>query len=351
MNRVVQSTERTSSAGTRPVDPLMRVRMAMLALAGDPKHDAGATMIYDHLSTGGKLLRARLALSTCAALGGSAFDAIDWAVAVELLHNASLIHDDIQDGDRLRRGKPSLWARYGTAQAINAGDLLLMLPFRALRAYPAGLQATLVQILAEHAETTVRGQIHELAVRHDPKDAWSDYVAVASGKTGTLFALPVRGAAQIAGVPPDRADRIAAAFASIGVLYQLQDDLLDPFDIKGRGAIASDIAEGRLSALILAHLELHPHERESVLQFLATPREDKCPDELGRLRARLQHGGAARELLSRIDARARALFMSESLAGMPEVRRIADDLVRQVLAPLRDLRPSPRRTTQGMNHT
>ena len=100
-------------------DLLAMVESRMIDLAGDRARDPGARMVREHLDTGGKRLRARLAIAACQALGGRAEDAIDWAAAVELLHNASLVHDDIQDGDRTRRGKPALWARYGPAQAIN----------------------------------------------------------------------------------------------------------------------------------------------------------------------------------------------------------------------------------------
>jgi geranylgeranyl pyrophosphate synthase len=131
-------------------DLLARVEARMTELGGDRLADPGARMVHEHLGAGGKRLRARLAIAACQALGGRAEDAVDWAAAVELLHNASLVHDDIQDGDRTRRGKPALWARYGSAQAINTGDLLLMLPFRALCRYPAEAQAALVQILAEY---------------------------------------------------------------------------------------------------------------------------------------------------------------------------------------------------------
>ena len=147
-------------------------------------------MVREHLGAGGKRLRARLAIAACQALGGRAEDAIDWAAAVELLHNASLVHDDIQDGDRTRRGKPALWARYGPAQAINTGDVLLMLPFRALRTYPAEVQAALVQILAEYGESTARGQIRELALTASPDKGWSEYFGCSVRQDGHAIRAP-----------------------------------------------------------------------------------------------------------------------------------------------------------------
>lgn len=328
-------------------EPLARVRHRMAELAGNRGDDPGARMLHDHLGSGGKQLRARLALAASDALGGSADDAIDWAAAVELLHNATLVHDDIQDGDRMRRGRPALWARYGTAQAINAGDLMLMLPFVALGRYPAELQATLVRILASYAEATARGQIRELALRQSVEQGWSDYLAAASGKTGTLFALPVRGAAAIAGLDSTRADAIGAAFASIGVLYQLQDDLLDLFDAKARGTEASDLYQGRLTALVLAHFDLYPGDRDALLAFLAEPREDKAESDVTHWKERLTHGGAAKHLLFRIDSLAVELLRADSLACMSGLHQVADDLVARVLEPLEAVRPTTRRTVHA----
>ena len=315
-------------------DLLAKVESRMAELVGDPDRDPGARMAHEHLESGGKRLRARLALAACEALGARAEEAVDWAAAVELLHNASLVHDDLQDGDPTRRGKPALWARYGPAQAINAGDLLLMLPFRVLRFYPPETQAALVQILAEHAESTARGQIRELALSASLDKGWSDYFSAATGKTGTLFALPIRGAAAIAGLEADKADGLAAVFRSIGVLYQLQDDLLDLFDVKGRGSRGSDLYEGRLSAVVLTHLDLHREEAPEVLKLLRTPREVTTQEEVLRMIDRFLEGGAVRHLLDRMHSLAAKLLDSEALRASPGIQAVARELVQGVLAPL-----------------
>jgi geranylgeranyl pyrophosphate synthase len=315
-----------------------QVELKMAELAGDRLADPGAQMIHEHLSQGGKRLRARLALSACQALSGRAEPALAWATAVELLHNASLVHDDVQDGDRTRRGRPALWARHGVAQAINAGDLLLMLPFRALREYPAALGGALVQILAEYAERTARGQIAELALTASLDKGWVDYFRAVSGKTGTLFALPVRGAAEIAGLGPEEAESLADTFGSIGVLYQLQDDLLDLFDAKGRGQRGSDIYEGRLSALVLSHLELHPGDTSELDQVLQRPRAETTPQDVTALIDRFVRGGAVQRLSDRIDALAAHVLASESLGISPDIDGVARALVARVLAPLQALK-------------
>jgi geranylgeranyl diphosphate synthase type I len=344
--KAATTTATTATKRARPLasvlleqtDWLEMVEARMTELAGDRLVDPGARMVREHLDAGGKRLRARLALAACQALGGRAEDAVDWATAVELLHNASLVHDDIQDGDRTRRGKPALWARYGSAQAMNAGDLLLMLPFRALSRYPAQSQAALVQILAEYAESTARGQIRELALSASLDKRWGDYFNAVSGKTGTLFALPVRGAAQLAGLRTAEAKNLALTFSSIGILYQLQDDLLDLFDAKGRDSRGSDIYEGRLSAVVLTHLDLHPDDVASVFQVLSKPRGQTTPEEVSMLIDLFIESGATQQLLRRIGSLASELLASDSLTASPEIRTVARELVQRVLAPLDALR-------------
>jgi len=327
-------TQATAPALLEPSDLLGQVEARMQSLAGERGADPGAQMVREHLGTGGKRLRARLALASCRALGGRPEDAIDWAAAVELLHNASLIHDDIQDGDRTRRGQPALWARYGTAQAINAGDLLLMLPFRALARYPAESQAALVQILADYAESTVRGQIREIELSAAPDKDWGDYFAAVSGKTGTLFALPVHGAAELAGVVPEDARELASAFSSVGAIYQLQNDLLDLVESKGRPTRGSDIYQGRLTALVLTHLDLHPGEADRLFSVLGKPREDTSVQEVDALIERFIDGGAALQLIGRIEHLASELLASDALRQSNDIHALATALVARVLAPL-----------------
>ena len=314
----------------------------MVELAGAGEQDPGAEMVHEHLQTGGKRLRARLALSACAAFGGDVANAIDWAAAVELLHNASLIHDDIQDQDRTRRGEPALWARHGAAQAINVGDLLLMLPFRALRSYPTDQQAALGQILAQYAEGMARGQILELSLTACADKGWDEYLCAVSGKTGSLFALPVRGAAELAGLPPDRADEVALCFSSIGVLYQLQDDVLDLFDVERRGRPGSDIYQGRLTAVVLTHLDLHPADADEMFAVLRKPRSETTGLEVSQMVERFVDGGAVEHLLNRIDRLASTLSVSDALGGFPEIQTVASALIDRVLTPLAALRGANR---------
>ena len=111
---------------------LLQVEARMKALAASETEDLLIRIVRDHLAAGGKRLRARPALDAAAAFNVENQAVIDRTCACELLYNASLIHDDVQDNDRKRRGKPSVWAVHGVKQAINADDLILMMSYRAV---------------------------------------------------------------------------------------------------------------------------------------------------------------------------------------------------------------------------
>ena len=315
------------------------VEHIMASLAAGDRIERTGVMVQEHLNTGGKRLRARLALTATSALGGQREDAIGWAAAVELLHNATLIHDDIQDGDRMRRGQPTTWVRHGTAQAINAGDLLLMLPFLALSrsATPDSVRWHLSRTLADQAARTVRGQVEELDMlpgRHLSRDA---YLRAVTAKTGGLFALPVEGAALIAGWEPEEATALAAEFLTLGVLFQLQDDVLDLYGEKGREAVGGDLREGKVSALVVEHLEAMPEDREWLMGLLETPREHTTQAAVDEAIRRFQRSGALDAVLDRIRELERALRTSPVLTKTPLLHRVALQISQLALAPIQHL--------------
>jgi len=299
--------------------------------------DRAGAMAKQHLATGGKRLRARLALTACEALGGASRHGIAFGAAVELLHNATLVHDDVQDGDTFRRGAPTLWAAHGTAQAINAGDFLLMLPYLAVAEVPGHLQGGLCRALAHHAIRTVRGQMAELDLLPEERLGWRDYTEAIAGKTGALIGLPVCGAALISGASWPYAQRLSLAFERLGVLFQLQDDVLDLYGDKGRAQVGCDLFEGKVSALVVAHLERHPQDRERLLGLLRAPRVSTRPEDVRATIVAFRQSGALEEVLDRI-----SLLMHETrtcpvLREEPALHQLALDLASLAVAPIQRL--------------
>ena len=192
----------------------------MMALAGSGPL---SEMVRTHLQTGGRRTRAQLALMAARALNVD--QAIGWAAACELLHNATLVHDDLQDGDRVRRGHPTLWATHGMAQAINSGDLMLMLPFMALNRQTCtpDQHVALSQALAKRAVRCVKGQALDLVLPNQASWSMADWLEVAIAKSGQLLALPIEGAAILA--CRDDSAALGDHFAKAGALYQGTYDL------------------------------------------------------------------------------------------------------------------------------
>lgn len=333
------------SGGLCRDDGLAGVEKLMLDLAGGT--DGGGFvgfMVRQHLGTGGKRLRARLALAAHEALGRERWAAIPWAAACELLHNATLVHDDLQDGDEMRRGHPTVWARHGAAQAVNAGDLLLMLPFLALERgdAPPHTRFALAAAIAARAAEVVRGQSAEIALGAASTVTRDAYLRAVDGKTGALFQLPVEGAAFLAGLPREQARSLGAAFRGVGVLFQLQDDVLDLYGDKGRGRAGMDLREGKVSALVVEHLEIHPGDGLWLRTLLALPR-DRTPDaEVERAIARFRDGGALTGVLLQVARLAREVADAPALRAEPALRRLACDLVAVALEPIAHVDGFPR---------
>ena len=218
-------------------------------------------MCRDQLASGGKRLRALLTPALVAAAGGPIDAARVFGAAVELIHNGTLVHDDIQDGDTLRRGRPTLWTQFGVAQGINAGDALLMGAIAAVlrsAVVPEDLRAPLGGLLAEALCETIRGQVADLALRDLPQPSLQDMESVHLAKTGPLFSACFVGAVRLL-----RRDLAAeqAAFVlgrEIGLAFQIRDDLLDLLGTKGRGDAGADLREGKPTWPVLVALRDHP---------------------------------------------------------------------------------------------
>lgn len=187
---------------------------------------AGQAAVY-HLQTGGQRLRARLAIQTGTALKLPVADTVSIAAASELVHNASLVHDDLQDRDATRHGVPSVWSVYGDGIAICAGDLLLSAAYCALAGVSRPhLLPTLMSRLHHRIFDASNGQCVDLTNEKIKVFSLADYERLAILKSGSLLALPMELALAASGelhaVPVAR--RAAESFA-IG--YQIFDDLND----------------------------------------------------------------------------------------------------------------------------
>ncbi len=275
-------------------------------LASSPMRE----MLQYHFSSGGKRLRPWLVYAAAEAYGKKKGSAISlqictpYALAVELIHNATLIHDDIQDGDESRRGQETLWVKYSVAQAINCGDAWFFIPQLLVQEanYASELKLSLLHLLQAKTLAVIDGQSQEFLLK-EKFSAGEDitvtqYLRMVEGKTSALFSMPLLGGAQIAGASALEQKALEQSALHLGRAFQIQDDLLDLWGNKGRGQQGSDIAEGKLSyplVLLLQHLGRNSQQRSQVEKIIQAPREKTSAEEIASVITLMEKEGIKEE--------------------------------------------------------
>jgi geranylgeranyl diphosphate synthase type I len=206
-------------------------------------------------ATAGKAIRPTLALLAAEAVGASPSIAVPAAAAVELVHSFSLLHDDVMDGDRTRRHRPTTWAAFGVGAAILGGDALLTLAFDVLAAseHPAATEA--MQRLSAAVQDLVDGQSADMAFETRADVDLPECLSMAEGKTGTLLGCACGLGALFAG-RPDQAIHLRTFGERLGLAFQLVDDLLGIWgDPKTTGKpVYADLRQRKKSLPVVAAL-------------------------------------------------------------------------------------------------
>jgi len=233
-------------------------------------------LLWDMLERGGKRFRPAMCLLACEAVGGRPADALPAAAAIELFHTMTLIHDDIEDDSHMRRGRPCLHVQHGIPLALNAGDGLFMMVWRALdRMKTTKERLEVERVLREAFVKVLEGQSIELGWYRSGKFGVSekDYVGMVKGKTGVLI-----GAACEVGVIMGRGSarqrKAMHEFGeAVGVAFQIQDDILNltGSEEKYRKEIGGDVREGKRTLMVIYALQkADAREREEIVRALGS---------------------------------------------------------------------------------
>ncbi len=262
--------------------------------------------LYDpltaHLSRIGKSLRPALCMATCRAFGGREDLASQSAVALEMLHNAFLVHDDIEDESELRHGKPTMHAEYGVPLAVNAGDTLNALSLRILRENLDVLGQKLTWLVFGEFDhmllESLEGQALELGwIRDNRRDiSASDYLRMVLKKTCWYsFIHPCRIGALIATRDATGLDRFNRFGYFLGTAFQIQDDLLNLLGNQDKYGkeIAGDLREGKRT-LMLVHLFKHASRDDAkrLSAFLGEPRSARSGADVDWILERMRTYGS-----------------------------------------------------------
>ncbi|WP_228771468.1 family 2 encapsulin nanocompartment cargo protein polyprenyl transferase [Actinokineospora iranica] len=267
----------------------------------------------------GKAVRPAVVLTAAKAVGGTQAEALPAAVAVELVHNFTLLHDDVMDGDRTRRHRPTAWSVFGLGSAILAGDALLTLAFDVLARSDHPNAQEGARILSAAVLAVQDGQAADLAFEKRADVGLAECVRMAEGKTGALLGCSAALGALFGRAAPDQVDHLRGYGECLGLAFQLVDDLL--------GVWGDPSATGKP---VYSDLE---NRKKSVPVVAALASETTAARELGSLYHRKASLSAA-ELV-------RAAELIERAGGRSWTQTRANTLLSDAIDHLRAARPTP----------
>ena len=310
-------------------------------LASVGQADYLAAPMREYPSRAGKGLRPSLCLATCEAFGGNIDDALPSAVAIELLHNAFLVHDDIEDASLLRRGEPTLHRRFGTALALNAGDALALQAVGTLRENIGALGPRLAdRVMLEFdfmSHQTVAGQALEIGwCRENRLDLEpDDYLDLIMKKTcWYTTVLPLRVGALIGSWGTADLEPMIDFGFHLGAAFQIRDDILNlvgDADVYGKEALG-DLLEGKRTLMLIHLLAVaDPSDGRWLEAYLARAVDQRRPEEAAHLHALMTTYGSiafTNEFASGV-ARSALASMEVAFAGLVDTpaRRFIAELV------------------------
>ena len=287
--------------------PRVEREMREVLAAAHAAHAAHYAMMHYHLGwadetlkpcavSSGKRIRPLLCLMACEAVGGNPVDAVPAAAAVEILHNFSLVHDDIEDGDETRRHRPTLWTLWGVPQAINVGDGMFALAYTALlragrrtdgavssAAAHNSLAAT--DLFSDACIRLTEGQHLDLSFEERVDVSVSEYLQMIEGKTAALIAGSASLGALFGGADLQQEQLLGSFGRNLGLAFQIQDDILgiwgDP-TVTGKAA-GNDILR-RKKSLPLLYASEHPVAAGRIMElWQGGIEEESLPEVLGLL--------------------------------------------------------------------
>jgi squalene-associated FAD-dependent desaturase len=254
--------------------------------------------VEHHLAGGGKRVRAALVLLSAAACGAEESSALPGAVSIELVHNFSLLHDDIIDGDHERRHRPTVWAEFGIGPAIVAGDALAILALQHLLEDPTPERLRSASMLAEATQAMIAGQADDMAFETMSAVSLEDCLGMELRKTGALLSCAASLGAILSGAPEPKVAALAEYGAHVGIAFQAVDDMLgiwgDP-SVTGK-PVGSDLAGHKKTLPVVSAISETNAAAEELRSIL-----DSSPDapDVERV-TRLIEDAGAREVVAEI---------------------------------------------------
>lgn len=269
-------------------------------------------------AAGGKRLRPYLVLKACELVGGDPDIAVPYAAAMEILHNFTLIHDDIMDNDSLRRGEPTVHSRWGVPIAIASGDLLFAKVYEAM--YRPAIQGTLpcdrvmesIKRVTDAAIAICEGQVLDVSYPNTSDVSEEDYIFMVGSKTSALFEACAEVGAIVGGGDEEQVEGVGSFAYDAGIAFQIVDDILGATaDEETLGKpVGSDLREGKKTLIFIHALKnASPEGKATILKVLGSA-DALASDVTAANRVLFESGSIeyAKEAARRYSANARAML-------------------------------------------
>ena len=242
-------------------------------------------IIYS-MSGGGKRLRPVLLLITLETFGGNIDEAMPAAMAVEIFHNFTLLHDDIMDNADVRRGKPSVYAKWGGNVALLSGDAMLITAYKHLTRISASVLPRVMNIFSDMALEVCEGQQYDMDFESMEKVSVVDYMQMIERKTSALLSGSAMIGATMAGASDDDVKKIYRFATELGLAFQLQDDVLDSYGDESLGKkIGGDILEGKQTFLMVQAMSRADAAQREVLRTTHLVEELTNEEKIAKVKA------------------------------------------------------------------
>ncbi len=280
------------------------------------------------LEGGGKRVRPILTLLAAEIYGGRGEDAVPAAVAVEVFHNFTLVHDDIMDHADTRRGRPTVHARWDEATAILVGDLLMGLAYKHLGRLAPGVIPEAINTFSRMVASLCEGQALDMAFEQRGDVSMGQYLSMIDRKTGALLACALELGAIVAEAPAEEREPLREAGLEIGRAFQIQDDLLDLIASGDRWGktVGGDLLEGKRTYLtVLAKSRFEGTDAD----LLARVFEGNLPrDEVDQVRDAMKRTGVLNDSRDAVIFHTNAGIQHLEAAPFSPARTALVDLVR-----------------------
>lgn len=255
------------------------------------------------MNLGGKRLRPVLTLLTAEIFGASYKDACSAAIAIEVFHNFSLVHDDIMDAAPMRRGQQTVHEKWNTTTAILSGDAMLILAYQYFEDYEPHVFLALAKLFSRTALQVCEGQQWDIDFENSEVVLLKDYIKMIEYKTAVLVAAAMEMGAIIANASKENCAAIYNFGLNLGIAFQIQDDYLDAFgNPENFGKqIGGDIIENKKTYLYLKALEFGSESQTAEIKEFFTAKNHGNHDKIDAVKALFLSSGAADEALKGIE--------------------------------------------------